>query len=99
MLNHQGDVKVLALKCMQKMLQKFPRQFEGYAELVILRVLELHKDDTFRDVSTHLILSPEINWYLTFQRSVFDNLGFDVQLVYQYLVSVVLPSQLFDLCL
>ncbi|RUS91420.1 hypothetical protein EGW08_000850, partial [Elysia chlorotica] len=44
-----GDVKVLALKCMQKMLQKFPRQFEGYAELVILRVLELHKDDTFRD--------------------------------------------------
>ncbi|KAK3765442.1 hypothetical protein RRG08_066989 [Elysia crispata] len=45
-----GDVKVLALKCMQKMLQKFPRQFEGYAELVILRVLELHKDDTFRDV-------------------------------------------------
>jgi CLIP-associating protein 1/2 len=45
-----GDVKVLALKCLQKMLQKFPRQFEGFAELTILKVLELHKDDTYRDV-------------------------------------------------
>ncbi|KAH9492415.1 CLIP-associating protein 1-B, partial [Bulinus truncatus] len=45
-----GDVKVLALKCLQKMLQQFPKYFENFAELTILRVLELHKDDTYRDV-------------------------------------------------
>ncbi|BFZ06493.1 hypothetical protein BsWGS_09532 [Bradybaena similaris] len=45
-----GDVKVLALKCLQKMLQKFPKHFESFAELTILKVLELHKDDTYRDV-------------------------------------------------
>ncbi|CAG5119352.1 unnamed protein product, partial [Candidula unifasciata] len=45
-----GDVKVLALKCLQKMLQKFPKHFENFAELTILKVLELHKDDTYRDV-------------------------------------------------
>ncbi|XP_059140832.1 CLIP-associating protein 2-like isoform X18 [Physella acuta] len=44
-----GDVKVLALKCLQKMLQHFPKQFENFAELTILKVLELHKDDTYRD--------------------------------------------------
>ncbi|CAL1546836.1 unnamed protein product [Lymnaea stagnalis] len=45
-----GDVKVLALKCLQKMLQQFPKYFVNFAELTILRVLELHKDDTYRDV-------------------------------------------------
>lgn len=50
-MNKQGDVKVLALKCLQKMLQQFPKRFESFAELTILKVLELHKDDTYRDVS------------------------------------------------
>ncbi|BFZ22654.1 hypothetical protein BsWGS_25692 [Bradybaena similaris] len=44
-----GDVKVLALKCLQKMLLQFPKRFESFAELTILKVLELHKDDTYRD--------------------------------------------------
>nr|KAI8728154.1 CLIP-associating protein 1-like isoform X5 [Biomphalaria glabrata] len=48
--DQNGDVKVLALKCLQKMLQQFPKYFESFAELTILRVLELHKDDTYRDV-------------------------------------------------
>lgn len=52
----QGDVKVLALKCLQKMLQKFPKHFESFAELTILKVLELHKDDTYRDVSICITL-------------------------------------------
>ncbi|XP_055860575.1 CLIP-associating protein 1-like isoform X6 [Biomphalaria glabrata] len=47
--DQNGDVKVLALKCLQKMLQQFPKYFESFAELTILRVLELHKDDTYRD--------------------------------------------------
>ncbi|CAG5115569.1 unnamed protein product, partial [Candidula unifasciata] len=45
-----GDVKVLALKCLQKMLLQFPKRFESFAELTILKVLELHKDDTYKDV-------------------------------------------------
>ena len=47
---------MMALKSLQKMLQKFPRRFENYAELTILKVLELHKDDTYRDVSISLKL-------------------------------------------